>query len=128
MAVKYVLVEKGNPLDPEMAKKAYAQVKSTGVVTLKKLSKEIAASSATVSDKDVLAILSGLSKALSRNLAEGRIVRFGDLGSLQIGILSQGAENAQKFNDSHIKGAKVNFRPRAKLKEMIASLKFEKSE
>jgi predicted histone-like DNA-binding protein len=126
MPIKYVLVEKSNPLKPEKQKRIYAQVKSTGAITLKMLSKEIASDSTTVNDTDVLAVLNNLAKALSRNLAEGRIVRFGDFGSLQIGISSQGAENTQKFNDSHINGAKVNFRPGAELKEIIASLKFEK--
>lgn len=43
MAVKFTIVEKGNPLDPGQPKKWYANAKSTGDVTLRKLGKEIAA-------------------------------------------------------------------------------------
>jgi hypothetical protein len=41
MAVKYVLVQKGNPQKPEEPKKWYTQAKSDGDVRLKALEKEI---------------------------------------------------------------------------------------
>ncbi|MDR1382189.1 MAG: DNA-binding protein, partial [Tannerella sp.] len=39
MAVNYVLVERGNPGNPKAPKKFYAQAKSSGDLTLRKLSK-----------------------------------------------------------------------------------------
>ena len=56
----------------------------------------------------------------------GEIVRFGDFGSFQVSISSEGAETAEKFNASMIKGGKVVFRPGIDLKEMLAALKYEK--
>lgn len=126
MAVKYVLTQKGNPSKPEEPKKYYAQAKSSGEVTFKKLSKEIAEGSTTVSDTDVLAVLNDLTKLLNRHLSEGRIVRFGDFGTFQIGISGTGAESPEKFNVSFIKKGKVNFRPGTDIKEMLVTLKFEK--
>ena len=126
MAVTYVLVERGNPQKPEEVKKFYAQAKASGEVTFKNLSKEIAQGSTTVSDTDVLAVLNDLSKILSRHLAEGRIVRFGDFGAFQIGLSSEGAESADKFTSSLIKGAKITFRPGVDLRDTIATLKYEK--
>jgi len=64
MAVKYVVVEKGNPGNPTAPKKWYATAKASGELTFKKLSKEIAEGSTTVSDTDVLAVL--LRKSLLR--------------------------------------------------------------
>ena len=58
MAVKYVVVEKSNPRDPAAPKKWYATAKANGELTFKKLSKEIAEGSTTVSDTDMLAVLS----------------------------------------------------------------------
>lgn len=127
MAVNYVLTQKGNPGNPEAPKKFYAQAKSKGELTLRKLSKEIAEGSTTVSDTDVLAVLNDLTKVLKRHLDNGEIVRFGDFGTFQIAITSEGAETAEKFNASLIKGGKVTFRPGIDLKEMLATLKYEKA-
>jgi predicted histone-like DNA-binding protein len=90
------------------------------------LSKEIAEGSTTVSDSDVLAVLNDLTKVLRRHLSNGEIVRFGDFGSFQVAIASEGADTVEKFTVSLIKGAKVTFRPGVDLKEMPATLKYEK--
>jgi predicted histone-like DNA-binding protein len=126
MSVTYVLSQKGNPGDPKAPKKFYAQAKSREELTFRSLSKEIAEGSTTVSDSDVLAVLNDLTKILKRHLSNGEIVRFGDFGSFQIAITSEGAETAEKFNVSLIKGGKVTFRPGIDLKEMLATLKYEK--
>ena len=126
MAVQYITVERGNPLDSHAPKKFYAQAKSSGVVTLKKLGKEIAEASSTVSDTDVLAVLNDLTKFLRRHLENGEIVRLGDFGSFQITISSAGSETREKFNASLIHKPKATFRPGADLKEMLAILKYAK--
>jgi predicted histone-like DNA-binding protein len=126
MAVKYVLTEKGNPQLPAAPKKWYAMAKSSGEITFRKLSKEIAEGSTTVSDTDMLAVLNDLSKILCRHLENGEIVRFGDFGSFQISIGSAGAETEEKFHHAMIKSSKVIFRPGIDLKEMKNNLKFEK--
>jgi predicted histone-like DNA-binding protein len=126
MAITYVLTQKGNPGDPKAPKKFYAHAKSQEEFTLRKLSKEIAEGGSTVSDSDVLAVLKDLTKVLKRHLANGEIVRFGNFGSFQIAISSDGVEAAEKFNVSLIKGSKVVFRPGVDLKETLATLKYEK--
>jgi nucleoid DNA-binding protein len=60
-------------------------------------------------------------------LSNGEIVRFGDFGSFQVALTSEGAETEAKFNASLIKGGKVAFRPGIDLKEMLATLKYEKA-
>jgi len=126
MAVTYVVVERGNPLKPEEPKKDYAQAKASGELTLKKLSKEIAQGSTTVSNTDVLAVLNDLTKILSRHLADGEIVRFGDFGAFQITLSGSGAQSADKYNASLINGGKITFRPGVDIKEVLATLKYEK--
>jgi predicted histone-like DNA-binding protein len=127
MAVNYVLVERGNPGNSQAPKKLYAQAKGSGELTLRKLSKEIAEGSTTVSDTDVLAVLNDLTKVLKRHLDNGQIVRFGDFGTFQVAVTSDGAETADKFHASLIKKPKVVFRPGIDLKEMLATLKYEKA-
>jgi predicted histone-like DNA-binding protein len=126
MAVSYVVVPKGNPSDPDAPKKFYAQAKASGELTLKKLSREIAEGSTTVSDTDVLAVLNDLTKILKRHLDNGEVVRFGDFGSFQVSVSGEGAETAEKYHPSMIKTKKVVFRPGVDLKEMLNNLKFQK--
>jgi predicted histone-like DNA-binding protein len=125
MSVKYVVVEKGNPLKPEDPKKWYANAKSTGEITLKALGKEITQRS-TVNHADTLAVLEALTQVLTAQLEEGKIVRFGDFGFFQVGLGSGGAETKEKYTASLIKSKKVIFRPGVDLKEMLNNLKFEK--
>jgi predicted histone-like DNA-binding protein len=126
MSVKYITVPHGNPGNPEAPKKYYAQAKGSGELTLRKLSREIAEGSTTVSDTDVLAVLNDLTKILKRHLDNGEIVRFGDFGTFQVSVTSEGAETEEKFHSSLIKNPKVVFRPGIDLKEMLATLKYEK--
>jgi len=127
MAVPYVLVERGNPLDPAAPKKWYGQAKSSGELTFRKLAKEIAEGSTTVSDTDMLAVLNDLIKVMRRHLDNGEIVRFGDFGSFQISFKSKGAETEEKFNASLINSPKIAFRPGADLKETLNNLKYAKA-
>jgi predicted histone-like DNA-binding protein len=125
MSVKFVLAAKRNPRDPNSPKKWYAITKSTGTASLKALGKEIT-QRCTVNYADTLAVLEGLTQVLTSKLDEGKIVRFGDFGSFQIGVGSEGAETEEQFNASMIKSKKVHFRPGEDLKEMLNNLKFEK--
>lgn len=126
MAVKYNIVERKNLLDKTAAPKFYAIAKSDGEISFKALSKEIAQGSTTVSDTDVLAVLNDLTKVLVRHLSDGHIVRLGDFGSLRITVSSDGAETAEKFNNSMIKGNKVQFNAGADLRDMQKTIKYEK--
>lgn len=126
MSVKYVLALKGNPGKPEAPKKFYAQAKGTGDVTLKQIGREIAENSSTVSDTDVLAVLNDLTKSMNRHLKSGEIVRFGDFGTFQISVKSEGAETEEKFNQTMITDVKVTYRPGSDVREMLNNIKFEK--
>ena len=126
MAVKYNVIERKNLLKPTEAPKFYASAKADGEVSFKALAKEIAGAGSTVSDTDVLAVLNDLTKALVKYLAEGKIVRFGDFGSFQVSVSSNGAETAEKFTASNITGNKIQFRPGVDLKAMLATVKYEK--
>jgi predicted histone-like DNA-binding protein len=127
MAVKYSVTQKGNPLSPNEPKKWYATAKASGELTFRNLAKEISAGSTTVSDTDVLAVLNDLTKVLRRHLENGEVVRFGDFGAFQVAVGSSGAETEAKFNASLIRSNKVVFRPGIDLREMLATLKYEKA-
>ena len=126
MPIPFTVIQKGNPSRPQEPKKFYASAKSSGEVTFKALSKEISSGSTTVSDTDVLAVLNDLSKVLSKHLSEGKIVRFGDFGSFQISISSEGMDAENKVTAAQIKSNKIIFRPGIDLKDMLSTAKYEK--
>ena len=126
MSVKYVLVERPNPMQPAAPKKTYAVAKSAGEVTLKQLSKDISARS-TVNSSDTLAVLDSLIQQLTKELEAGRIVRFGDFGSFQFSISSEGAVSADKFTGSMIKKSRIVFRPGSDLRDMLATVSYSKA-
>lgn len=126
MAVKYTLSEKGNPRDLKAPKKWYANAKADGELTFKDLGKEISQGSTTVSDTDVMAVLNDLIKVLGRNLANGKIVRFGDFGSFQMSFSSEGAKTEEAFHAKLIKNPKIQFRPGKDLKDVTKTVTFEK--
>jgi predicted histone-like DNA-binding protein len=121
MVISSIVVPHWNPGNPEVPKKFYAQAKSNGELTLRKLGKEIAEASTTVSDTDVLAVLNDLTKILKRHLENGEIVRFGDFGTFQVSLTGDGAETEEKFHLSLIKNTGVTFRPGIDLKEILAT-------
>lgn len=127
MSIKYVLLEKGNPSNLGEPKKWYATAKSTGEVSLKALSKLIAQRSRTITQADTLSILKTLTQVLTEQLCEGKIIRFGDLGSFQVGIGSTGTDASEKFTPSLIKSRKVTFRPTIDLRTVLSNLTFEKA-
>ena len=126
MAIKYNIIERKNILKPSEPAKFYASAKVDGEISFKALAKEIAAAGSTVSDSDMLAVLNDLNKLLIKHLSEGKIVRFGDFGSFQVSVSSTGAETEAKFSSSNITGNKIQFRPGAELKAMLATAKYEK--
>jgi predicted histone-like DNA-binding protein len=125
MSIKYVLLEKGNPSNPEEAKKWYVTAKSSGEVSLKALSRAITQGT-SINQADTLSVLKALTQVLGEQLSEGKIIRLGDFGSFQVGIGSEGVETNEKFTTSLIKSRKITFRPGVKLKVALHNLTFEK--
>jgi predicted histone-like DNA-binding protein len=80
----------------------------------------------TVHKSDVYAVLVALEDVITDALKAGEIVRLGDLGSLQIGISSKGAETEDDFNDALIKKARINFRPGSAIAGVLSNLTFAK--
>ena len=89
MAIKYNVIERGQPgVAGGGEKKFYASAVSDGEMTLNKLTKSIEKIS-TVSGADIRAVVYAMVDVMKDSLADGQIVRLGDLGSLRIGISSK---------------------------------------
>ena len=118
MTVSYSVVPRKNPAKKDEPAKYYAQAQSAGELDFEELC-EVITSRSTCTETDVRASISGILYEAKRSLKAGRIVRLGDLGSLQIGLTSEG------FATSMIKGAHIIFRPGKQLAELLKILSYQ---
>ena len=103
MTVSYSVVPRKNPAKKSEPAKYYAQAQASGELDFEELCEAITSRS-TCTETDVRAAISGILYEVKRALKAGRIVRLGDLGSLQIGLNSEGATSVKEFTGSLIKG------------------------
>ena len=125
MAIKYHLVQRGNPAIPTDPKKFYAIAASKGDITLRELSAEIAEIS-TVSIVDTTAVIESLLQLIPRHLLKGEIVRLGEFGSFNVRVSSEGADTEDAFTKDMINGIKLFFRPGKVLKKALVDVEYEK--
>ncbi|MBN1767602.1 MAG: hypothetical protein JXR50_06660 [Prolixibacteraceae bacterium] len=112
MTVKFKVIEKGQPgVAGGGEKKFYASPVMSGELTLAGLTRSIEKIS-TVSGADIRAVLYAMVDVMRDSLADGQIVRLGEMGSLRVSISSEGKANADEVNAKAIKNAKVIFNSR----------------
>lgn len=124
MTVSYSVVPRKNPAKKDEPAKYYAQAQAAGELDFEELCEAITSRS-TCTETDVRASISGILYEAKRSLKAGRIVRLGDLGSLQIGLNSEGATSVKEFSSSMIKGAHIIFRPGKTLAELLKILTYQ---
>lgn len=126
MAVHYKTITKGKPgVKSGGTKKHYATIVTKGERNIEQLTKSMEKIS-TVSGADIRAVLYALVDVIPDSLAEGEIVRLGDLGSFRLSLSSTGEDSADEVTISSINGARIIFTPGPKLKEMLKNLVFQK--
>ena len=123
--VTYSVSPRINPRDKEAAPKYYGHVQASGDIDIREMSERIQ-QTCTVHKSDVFAVLVALEDVITDALKGGEIVRLGDLGTLQIGISSKGAETEEDYSDSLIKKARINVRPGSALVGILGNLTFSK--
>ena len=123
--VTYSVSPRINPRDKEAAPKYYGHVQASGDIDIREMSERIQAT-CTVHKSDVFAVLVALEDVITEALKSGEIVRLGDLGTLQIGISSKGAETEEDYDTSLIKKARINFRAGSALTGVLSNLSFQK--
>ncbi|MDY3536541.1 HU family DNA-binding protein [Riemerella anatipestifer] len=127
MPVKFKVIERGQPgVSGGGDKKWYASPNMSGEKTLTDLTKDIEKIS-TVSGADIRAVLYALVDVMQSSLANGQIVRLGELGSLRVSFSSEGKATEKEVTVSAIKQAKVIFTPAKGIKDTLATLTYEKA-
>ena len=126
MPLKYHLIQRVNPRNPEAPRKFYAKAIKRSNISLRQLAKEIAQIS-TVSTVDSIAVIEALLQLIPDHITQGDFVRLGDFGSFYIGLNSEGVEQENEFSADMIKSVKIYFRPGKELKKIVDDTEFEKS-
>ncbi|MDY3317153.1 HU family DNA-binding protein [Riemerella anatipestifer] len=126
MPIKYKVIQKGQPgVAGGGEKKYYASANVVSEKTLAGLTRDIEKIS-TVSGADIRAVLYALVDVMQSSLAEGQIIRLGELGSMRVSISSEGKSKEEEVTPAAIKNAKVVFTPGSDLRKMLATLSYEK--
>ncbi|UOB16420.1 HU family DNA-binding protein [Abyssalbus ytuae] len=127
MSIPFKVIERGQPgVAGGGTKKYYATGITTGETNIEALTTRIEKIS-TVSGADVRAVLYALVDVATDELAEGRIVRLGDLGSMRVSISSHGHDTPEEVTAHSVKNQKVLFTPGSKIKNMLKTLGFYKA-
>ena len=127
MAIKIKAVAKGQPgVVGGGDKKYYASPVMNGEMNIDALTKAIE-KICTVSGADIRAVLYALVDVSVDGLERGAMIRMGELGSLRITLSSEGKLSAQEVSGTSVKKAGIIFTPGSRLKEMLKSLKYQKS-
>lgn len=113
----YKIVEKKKPGTQDF--KYYGTIVLGEPVGLRAIVKEIE-EKCTLTQPDILAVLSALESAIAAKLRNGQAVRFGTLGSFRPTITSVGAATAPTWAVNMIKRVRAVFTPSAQLKRDLS--------
>jgi predicted histone-like DNA-binding protein len=107
--------------------KVFAIAKYNGSTDIYAISKMIEARSA-ISSADVKAVIDNLNFVLEMELAAGRIVYLGELGTFRLTLRSTGAETKEKFSNANVKKARLHFTPGTVLRKACQTASFSSLE
>ncbi len=124
MAVKYVVVARGNPQDREAPKKFYPRVKSTGQADIHDLA-ERASEMSTFSPIDLAAAVETFLNVIPKELAAGRTVKLGDFGTFSLRIRSQASEKEEDVSVHNITKTMMSFRPGKRVNKALGQIDYE---
>jgi len=122
--MKYKLVQKANPLEPDTERKWYASPVKAGTINNYQLSKGIASKS-FLARGAVINVIENMVDEIPRYLIEGYSVNLNNFGTLRLSLSSEGVENPGEFTADNIKNMRVVFTPSPELKKTLQSIQFE---
>ena len=109
--IQYSTAMMANPMKPEEAKKAYANLQLTGIVNINELAEHITEQSVCMREL----------------ILQGYKVHLGDIGTFAPAISSEGAESKEKFGAQNIKDMGVNYNPGDAFDNLRRDAEFEKT-
>lgn len=124
MSIPYKLIPKRNPQKPDDAPRYYAIAVHGKTYNLSQLAKLLSARSTTASEGDTFSVLIGLRELMQEILDRCDRVHFDGIGTFEVALSSEGAEDPNKFHQGLIKGAKVKYRSDKEMTDFTNNLKY----
>ncbi|MCB9418297.1 MAG: HU family DNA-binding protein [Ardenticatenaceae bacterium] len=125
MTIKYNVMPRINPRDPEAPKRYYPVVKSSGRTTQRGLARKGTGMS-TLSAADLAAAMEILLELIPQELMEGNIVDLGDFGTFRLSVKAEGSDTPEEVKAHNIKSVNVRFTPGKEFKDAMNRAAFEK--
>jgi predicted histone-like DNA-binding protein len=125
MTIRFNIVKRGRPGDPEAPKKYYPSIQSTGRVDMRMLA-ERASRMSTLSTPDMIAAIEALLTIIPRELADGNIVELGDFGHFWLRFSAEGADEPTKVRGNQITTLIPRFIAGKRFKQALGSVEFKK--
>ncbi len=122
--MKYKLIQKANPLEPETQRKWYASAVKTGTINNYQLSKGIASKS-SLTRGAVMNVIENMVDEIPRYLVDGYSVNLNNLGTLRLSLSSEGVNEPGDFIAENIKNTRVVFTPSPEFKKMLEKIDFK---
>jgi predicted histone-like DNA-binding protein len=126
MSVKFNVIERGKPGDPQAPKKFYPSIVATG----KRSQREVAVSAAKLSalePADMAAAVENFLSVITDELSRGNIVDLGEFGSFWLRVETEGADKQEDVNAASIQTVRMRFTPGKAFQEMLDKITFEKA-
>lgn len=124
MTYYFDVKSKRNGIDKN-SPKYYAIPVRTGVINTRKLAK-IISERCTLTEPDMLAALSALSKVLEEYLVQGYHVKLDNIGRFSLSVTSEGMEAPEQVTASRVEAKKICFMADKELKQKITKTQFKR--
>ncbi|MCI0607639.1 MAG: HU family DNA-binding protein [Anaerolineae bacterium] len=126
MSVKFNIVERGNPSNPEAPRKFYPSIQSSGRLTLRELAEQ-ASQMSTLTTTDIVAALESFLTIVPKELAKGNIVELGDFGSFWLRTTTEGVVSREEVRADQINTVLPRFNPGKHFKRTLDNIEFNKN-
>lgn len=125
--MKYRLIQKANPLEPDSERKWYASPVKAGTINNYQLSKGISGKS-FLARGAVMSVIENMIDEIPGYLIEGYSVNLNNFGTLRLSLSSEGVEDPKEFTPDNITNMRVVFTPSPELKKAFQKINFEEVE
>ena len=124
--IKYSVAMMANPVKPEEAPKAYANLQLNGTVSLQQLARHIKDHGSVYGRDTVIGVVTAIVDCTKEHIRQGYAVDLGDLGTFKPKIQSKGAKDLESFDADNIVGLKVGYHMSKEFADMRINAEFEK--
>jgi len=125
MSVKYHVVARKNPRDPEAPAKYYPVLNSTGRTNQRGLAQR-GSQMSTLNAADLAAAIEIMLTVIPEELLDGKIVDLGDFGTFRLTIKAKGSDSEGEVSSNNVERLSVIFSPGPEFKLALTRTKYEK--